>query len=69
MLTLIPGFNPYGRIVMSVLDRVESLKSKHAALEAAIDAEKRHPTADLGTINELKRKKLLIKDEIQRLNC
>ncbi|HVI52658.1 MAG TPA: DUF465 domain-containing protein [Candidatus Sulfotelmatobacter sp.] len=52
---------------MSVLDRVESLKSKHAALEAAIAEEKRRPSADVGALNELKRKKLLIKDEMQRL--
>lgn len=52
---------------MSVLDRVESLKSKHAALDAAIDAENRRPTADIGTIKELKLKKLMIKDELSRL--
>jgi hypothetical protein len=52
---------------MSVLDRVESLKSKHAALDAAIDEENRRPSADFGTIKELKRKKLLIKDEMDRL--
>jgi len=52
---------------MSVLERVESLKSKHAALDAAIADEKRRPSADVGTINELKRKKLVIKDELQRL--
>ncbi len=52
---------------MSLLDRVESLKSKHAALEAALDEAARRPMPDISSMNELKRKKLKIKDELERL--
>jgi hypothetical protein len=52
---------------MRLLDRVESLKAKHAALEAALAAETRHPQLNSTTIAEMKRKKLKIKDELERL--
>ena len=52
---------------MSLLDRVQSLKAKHAALEAALDDEARRPLPDDASIAELKRKKLKIKDELERL--
>jgi hypothetical protein len=49
---------------MSLQDRIESLKAKHAALEHAIEAEARRPLPDTEQILELKRQKLRIKDEI-----
>ena len=52
---------------MSLLDRVESLKTKHAALEAALEDEARRPLPDTSQVAELKRKKLKIKDELERL--
>lgn len=52
---------------MSLLDRVQSLKAKHAALEAALDDETRRPLPDEIAIAELKRKKLKIKDELERI--
>ena len=52
---------------MSLLDRVESLKLKHAALDAAIVDEARRPLPDEATVAELKRKKLRIKDELERI--
>lgn len=52
---------------MSLLDRVESLKSKHAELEMAIDDARRRPNSDRITVTELKRRKLKIKDELERL--
>ncbi len=52
---------------MSLLDRVESLKAKHAALEAALEDETRRPLPNAVAIAELKRKKLRIKDELERL--
>jgi hypothetical protein len=52
---------------MRLLDRVESLKDKHAALEAALDADSRHPQLASAAIAEMKRKKLKIKDELERL--
>ena len=53
---------------MSLLARVESLRDKHAALEAALEAETRRPSLNSNMIAEMKRKKLRIKDEIERLN-
>ena len=52
---------------MRLLDRVESLKDKHAALEAALAAEARHPQLNSTAVTEMKRKKLKIKDELERL--
>ncbi len=52
---------------MSLLDRVESLKAKHAALEAAIEDEARRPMPNAVMVAELKRKKLRIKDELERI--
>lgn len=52
---------------MSLHDRVESLKAKHAALEYAIEMETRRPLPDNTQIHDLKRKKLLIKDELSRI--
>ena len=54
---------------MRLLDRVESLKDKHAALEAALDAESRYPQLNSSAIAEIKRKKLKIKDELLRLTA
>ncbi len=52
---------------MSLLDRVQSLKAKHAALEAALNDEARRPSRDDASVVELKRKKLKIKDELERI--
>ncbi len=52
---------------MSLLDRVESLKAKHAALENAVETEARRPAPDHAAVAELKRKKLKIKDELERI--
>ena len=54
---------------MSLHARVESLKDKHAALEAALEAESRRPHLNSVTVAEMKRKKLRIKDELERLSC
>ncbi|HEU0154810.1 MAG TPA: YdcH family protein [Stellaceae bacterium] len=52
---------------MSLQDRIEALKEKHAALERAIDEENRHPLPNQDTISDLKRQKLRIKDELFQL--
>jgi hypothetical protein len=52
---------------MSLLDRVDSLKEKHAALDAAIIQEVRRPLPDASKVAKLKFKKLEIKDELERL--
>jgi hypothetical protein len=52
---------------MSLQDRVESLKAKHAALETAIKSEARRPFPDDTRIVQMKRQKLRIKDELTEL--
>ncbi|MDA0663057.1 MAG: YdcH family protein, partial [Proteobacteria bacterium] len=47
--------------------RISSLKKRHASLETALDHEACRPMPDTGTIAHLKREKLAIKDELQRL--
>lgn len=54
---------------MSLQDRIESLKAKHAALAVAIEDEARRPQPDTSHIAELKRQKLRIKDELLRMEA
>ena len=51
---------------MSSAAHVESMKEKHSALEAAIHQEEVHPYPDEDAITNLKKQKLLLKDEIER---
>ena len=48
--------------------QLDSLKTKHATLEKAIDEEAHRPLPDTVQIHTLKREKLKIKDEIARLS-
>ena len=52
---------------MSLQDRIEALKEKHAALERALDEENKRPLPSQDAIYDLKRQKLRIKDEIHQL--
>ncbi len=52
---------------MSIQSHLEELKRRHAALQQQIKFELTHPAADPFVVAELKRKKLVIKDEIMRL--
>jgi len=52
---------------MSIDSHLSELVRRHQAIEEAILAEENHPAADDVKIHELKRKKLHIKDEIERL--
>ena len=52
---------------MSIETHLSELKRRHSALEAEIHELLAHPSADDLTIVELKRRKLLVKDEITRL--
>ena len=52
---------------MSVGDKIESLKHKHALLDAAVWREAARSVPDQTTLSVLKRQKLMIKDEIVRL--
>lgn len=52
---------------MDVLGRYNALVDKHAELDRQIEAETALPRPDQETINSLKKRKLMMKDEIQAL--
>jgi len=52
---------------MSIDSHLSELVRRHQAIEEAILAETSHPTSDDIKVHELKRKKLQLKDEIERL--
>jgi hypothetical protein len=52
---------------MPMQEHVESLRSKHARLEELIEEELHRPLPDQGVISRLKKEKLKIKEQIERL--
>jgi hypothetical protein len=52
---------------MSIPANIATLERQHQALEQEINAEQQHPSCDDSRIAELKRVKLLVKDQIARL--
>ena len=52
---------------MSVDSHLDELERRHAALEREIEEAMLHPGVDTLQVTELKRRKLQIKDEIERL--
>ena len=52
---------------MSLESHLVELERRHQAIDQAIAIEKTHPGADDLKLIELKRKKLLLKDEIEKL--
>lgn len=52
---------------MSRLPELASLERQHAALEREIESASSHPDIDTLKITELKRRKLHLKDEMERL--
>ena len=52
---------------MSLANHLEELQRKHGEIERQIDEALTHPSADDLEIVSLKRRKLAIKDEIQKL--
>ena len=52
---------------MSLSERIESLRAKHASLKEMIESENQRPHPDDLEITKLKREKLRIKDEIATL--
>lgn len=53
---------------MPTLDRIETLKHKHAAIEAALQMENARPHPDDDLVSQLKRQKLKLKDTIKDLS-
>jgi hypothetical protein len=52
---------------MSIQSHLAELERRHQALEQELNDAMTHPSIDDFTIAELKRRKLLVKDEISRL--
>jgi hypothetical protein len=52
---------------MAIESHLAELERRHQALEHEISEAQSHPSSDDLTIAELKRRKLLVKDEITRL--
>jgi hypothetical protein len=52
---------------MNLQPRLDSLKERHAALDALIVEEDQRPRPDTDTLTRLKVEKLHIKEEIERL--
>ena len=53
---------------MTVQTHIDELRRRHAALEKELEDAVQHPSVDDGLITDLKRRKLLLKDEIEKLN-
>lgn len=64
-----PGFSESEQVSTekSTEPRIAALKQRHASLETALDDENRRPMPDSSVITHLKREKLAIKDELERL--
>ena len=56
-----------GLYPMSVQEHVDSLRNKHAHLEHLIDEELHRPMPDQSSVVRMKKEKLRIKEEIERL--
>lgn len=52
---------------MSLSSHLEQLRKKHESLSKAVEAEERAPASDHLAIADLKKRKLRLKEEIQRL--
>lgn len=52
---------------MSVQAHVEMIQAKHGKLETMISQETLRPSPDLALLQTLKKQKLLLKEEIERL--
>jgi hypothetical protein len=52
---------------MSLETHLSELVRRHQAIDHAISAEESHPAIDEAKLHELKRKKLQLKDEIEKV--
>ena len=52
---------------MSLENRIESLKNRHAGLDGRIAAEDLRPMPDRDALARLKREKLRLKEEMERM--
>lgn len=61
------AFNPQESLPMPELARLRALEERHAALESRIAEEDNRPMPDTEHLGRLKREKLRLKDEMERL--
>lgn len=54
---------------MAITQRIESLKQRHSEVETLLHTEESRPAQDEAKIQQLKREKLTLKDEITRLSA
>ena len=54
---------------MNLLSRLQSLRDRHASLEARITDEDLRPRPDHDALGRLKREKLRLKEEMERLSA
>jgi hypothetical protein len=52
---------------VALIEQIKSLHDKHAELESTIEAEENRPMPDNAVLQDLKRQKLAIKDQIADL--
>ena len=52
---------------MSLQSHIGELQRRHEALKKELEQAKRHPLTEESRILEIKRKKLILKDEIEKL--
>ena len=52
---------------MALSEHIDSLRAKHLRLDQAIDEEMHRPMPDQARITQLKREKLRLKEEIEKL--
>lgn len=52
---------------MSLVQRIETLRKRHAQLEHLLHEEEHRPLPDLVRVHKFKREKLFLKDHIQAL--
>lgn len=62
----LPGGQTSNRRAYMESSHVNALQSKHAGIEAQLREEMNRPAPDTATIQELKRRKLRLKEEIQQ---
>jgi hypothetical protein len=48
--------------------RTDALRAKHAEIEAILIEEERRPSPDFAMVQELKKRKLQVKDELRRMS-
>jgi hypothetical protein len=54
-------------LTMAIEQRIDSLQKRHTHIESQINHEEVRPVPDTALLQQLKREKLLLKDEISRL--